>query len=252
MAYGNNNNQNKSKSVNTNGFQFYNDEVNSVYKSTLAVGYYDRFMSLRINPSLPEEKKTNSSRYDYDTTVQTALTADKVMALLTGINEKIYPAINGGKNRAVGVPVGADGIVSIAFSADDGIITLGLFKGLDPETKKPKESLSYQFKPTMLVENYDPKTGEFTTENIESEFVVFVGFLQKFVESVGMVDVHMNRYGDRFFRDKLIGGSANSGSGNYRSYGNNVFSENGNNNTSQNNPPQENIQYGNQIDDFLD
>ena len=102
----------------------------------------------------------------------------------------------------------------------------------------------------MLVENYDPQTGQFTTENVESEFVVFGGFLQKFVESVGMVEVHMNRYGDRFFRDKLIGGNSNGGTGNYRSYGNNVFSE-GNNN-SQNNPPQENIQYGNQIDDFLE
>jgi hypothetical protein len=59
-------------------------------------------------------------------------------------------------------------------------------------------------------------------------------------------------YTSYFFEKKLIGGSANSGNGNYRSYGNNVFSENGNSNTSQNNPPQENIQYGNQIDDFLD
>lgn len=251
MAYGNNNNQNKAKSVNTNGFQFYNDEPNSVYKSTLAVGYYDRFMSLRINPSLPEEKKTNSSRYDYETTVQTALTADKVMALLTGINEKIYPAINGGKNRAVGVPVGADGIVSIAYLAEEGLLTLGLYKGLDPETKKPKESLSYQFKPTMIVENYDPQTGNFSTENIESEFVVFVGFLQKFVEAVGLCEVHMMRYGDRFFRDKLMGGNSNSGNNYNRNYGGNVFNG-GNNNSQSNNPPQENVQYGDQIDDFLE
>lgn len=254
MAYNNTNNQNgKGKSTNTTGYQFYNDEVQSVYKSTLAIGYYDRFITIRINPSLPEEKKTNTSRYDYDTNVQTALTADKAMALLKGIEEKIYPAINNGKNRAVGVPVGADGIVSVAYSADEGITTIGLFKGLDPETRKPKEHLSYQFKPTMLVENYDPNSGEFTSENVDSEFMVFVGFLEKFVSEVGMATIHMERYTDRYFREKLAGGSSNNN--NYRNYNSNgVFGNNGggNNNQSQNNPPQENVQYGDQIDSFLD
>lgn len=256
MAYTNNNQNNKSKSVNTQGYQFYNDDDGAMFKSTLAVGYYDRYLSLRIHPALPEEKRTNTSRYDYETQLLTALTPDKALALVTAVNEKIYPAMSAGKTKSVGVPVGADGIVNISYLAEEGIVCLGLYKGLDPETKKPKESMVFQFKPTMVVEGYDPEKGNFVTENTESDFVIFITILEQFVKKSGMMDLHVMRYGDRFLRDRLytLTGSGNNNSGYTKNYNNNggVFGNGGSSSKSNNNPPVENMNYGDAIDQFME
>ena len=111
----NNNNNNKSenkKNVNTRSFQFYNKE--GFDPSTVVLGFWNDFLSIKLHPAKDPSKQTETDIFDYEKAINTALNPEKALALLTNIQKVIYPALAAGECRVVGVPVGGNNIITVS------------------------------------------------------------------------------------------------------------------------------------------
>lgn len=230
------------KSINTRIYQFKNKD--GFEPSSLSITGWDEMMSLRINPTLPPDKQSKEQIFDYDKFVSTSLSLEKAMLLLYKINKDIIPAIENSEDKNIGISVGGDSLVTIGtgktLGGDEALrLYLAIHKGLNPDTKKPEQSIYYEFKKAMTIDDYNAETGEYTiSEGYEAEFNLFVELLKSFIRTSNF-NYHNNRYGNRFTTDRInntiysiadkVG--ADSGSSRYNNNGNsyrkNVFGNNG-------------------------
>lgn len=233
MAFPNNNSNKKNVSVNTRGRRLANSE--SQVASVMELGYWDSFATVRIHPALPKEMQTDTKKWDLENYLQTTISPDKAVVLVRGIDEQIIPAIKEGTDAETNVIVGGDSVFQIRTRNIDGKqITLAtIAKTLDPNSKKPANSISYHFKDTQVLNKYDHNTGEFEVgSNSIAELELFKYHLLAHLNSGTNSYVHAHRVVDRMFREKLLGVQTdNSGSSSYNT--NNVFGAgSGSNNSS--------------------
>lgn len=232
MAY-NNNQKDAQTNVNTKGFQFNNKD--GFDPSTLQVGFWNDFVSIRMSPALEPSKQTEKKIFDYDKVISTSLTPEKTMTFILKIAEDILPAIKNDEAKSVGIQVGAAGDTIVAIStgkAETGSIKpmLIIYKGIDPETHKPEMSIGYEFKTISTVDEYDPKTGKYSVcKNIHAEFALFIQFLKDAVAGLSNSVAHSERTVNKWQNDKMTstinaiaeknGVSTNSGFGSgYKSF----------------------------------
>ena len=239
----NNDGENR-KSVNTRIYQFKNKD--GFEPSTLQIAGWDEMFSMRINPTLPPEKQSKEQIFDYDKFVATSLNMEKAMLLLFKINKDILPAIENGEEKNVGISVGGDSLVSVGTGVNlTGSVRpyLAIYKGLNPDTKKPEQSIYYEFRKSMTIDDYNAETGSYTVEEgYDAEFNLFCELLKSFIQNSNFNN-HVNKYGNRFMNDKAMNTlnsiadkvGANTGFSKFNNGGNSfrrdVF---GNNNTSSN------------------
>ena len=200
-----NNEADNRKSVNTRIYQFKNKD--GFEPSTLQVGGWDEMLSLRINPTLPPEKQSKEQIFDYDKFVSTSLNMEKAMLLLYKINKDIIPAIENDEEKNIGISVGGDSLVTVGTGkAITNTIKpyLAIHKGLNPDTKKPEQSIYYEFRKSMTIDDYNAETGTYTVEeNYDAEFNLFCELLKSFIQNSNFNN-HVNRYGNRFTTDKVM------------------------------------------------
>lgn len=200
----NNENDNR-KSITTRVYQFKNKD--GFEPSTLQVSGWDEMFSLRINPALPPDKQSKDQLYDYDKFVATSLNMEKVMLLLYKINKDIMPAIENNEEKNIGISVAGDSLVTVGTGK---AITqsirpyIAIHKGLNPDTKKAEQSIYYEFKKSMTIDDYNPETGDYGVEtNISAEFMLFIELLKSFIQNSNF-NSHVNRYNNRYSNDKLF------------------------------------------------
>jgi len=203
-----NNPQNNSKdiNINTRGIQFMNK--NGFDPSTLIVGFWNEMLSIKIHPALDKDKQSESKVFDYEKVVHTALTIEKVAKLKTDIEKKIFPAIQKGEDKRIGVPVGGDSLVVIGTGKDmTGEIRpyIAIHKSINEDTHLPEMSIFYEFNQTMCVEDFDSKTGSFnvTTDSC-GELMIFYEILKSVISAMSNATVHSIRYADRFYRTRVL------------------------------------------------
>ena len=213
MKYTSANNNKEQANVNTRFMQFMNSEAST--PSTMQLSYWNDMLSIKINPALPVEKRTQNSFYNYEEGITTALTVEKVLTLVNEIKREIIPAIKAGENRVIGIPIaGGTSLLTVStgvkrFNEVKPFVTL--FKNLDPNTKRPEQQLSYEFLNGLVVNDYDENEGSFTTESVQSDLLLFVTCLENAITGLTSSVAHSNRYHDRFFRNAISGGVGTSG-----------------------------------------
>lgn len=193
------NTQNNSKdntiSMNTKGYQFSNR--NGFDPSALTVGYWNEMLSLRINPALEPSKQTESKIFDYEKSVSTSLTLEKIMTLLYGITKEVMPAISANEDKSIGISVSGDSLIVVGTGKKQtGSIRpfLGIHKGLNPDTKIAETSIFYEFKTTETVNDYDEKNGKYNLcKGIQSELMLFVELLKSAIVGLGNSVAHSQR-----------------------------------------------------------
>ena len=111
MAFSNQSTRDYSNDVNTRGIQFSNKY--GFDPSSIQFGYWNGFLSIRITPALDRSKQTETRVYDYDKTVSSALTVEKISLLLEKIKSDIIPAIKAGEEASIGVPTGANTLIVV-------------------------------------------------------------------------------------------------------------------------------------------
>lgn len=241
-----NNQRDTQTNVNTRGPQFMNRE--GFVPSTLIVGFWNEMVSLKIHPALPKEKQTDNKVFDYEQVIMTSITLEKISVLIDRIEKDIVPHLeNPSKSIFRGVPIGGDSLIGVGVRVEEGDTNtvakayLAIFKNLDPSTKKPESGIFYEFKRSYTVDDYDPKTGEFsTTHDIQGELLTFLEILKAARTAMSNATSHSMRTVDKYYKDRILNTlnevasklGVSTGGGNYGSYRNNkqdVFSSGGGN-----------------------
>lgn len=199
------NSENNRKSITTKIYQFKNKE--GFEPSTLQISGWDEMMSFRINPALEPNKQSREQIFDYDRFVATSLNMEKAMLLLYKINTDIIPAMENDEEKNVGISIGGDSLITVGTGKKiTGSIRpyVAIHKSLNPETKKPEQSIYYEFKTAMTIDDYDEKTGTYKiSEGTNAEFKLFVNLLESFVKDSSFTG-HTVRTNCRFTHERLI------------------------------------------------
>lgn len=203
---GNTNNSNNEKTVSTRGGIDFRNE-NGFDPCMLSVDLWKSCVSLKLNPALPPEKQTEYKKFDFDTTMYTALTPQNAYILLKNIEEVIYPAIKNNEKKFVGVPVNGNGLIGVGSGRTDGSEPyIGVFKGLDPDTKKPENGMCYQFKENVVIEDYDFETGKYEAVSIPAitELQLFVLILKEGIKAATNAQTHSYRNVQNYYNTTMM------------------------------------------------
>lgn len=206
MNFGTRQNNSKDKpSVNTRGYAFANRD--GFEPSVMTVGFWDEKLTITINPALEPSKQTTERFYDYDKSVKTTLTLEKVMSLLYKITKEIIPAIENGEDKSIGISVGNDGVLAISTGkkiTGDIRPCLALYKGINDSTKKAELSMYYEFKTITTVDDYDPSTGDYSMgTKMHSELLLFVEILKATIVGLSNAVTHADRNVNQFVNNRL-------------------------------------------------
>lgn len=236
----NNNNQGnngyKEAKVNTSGFEFRN------YNSTLQVSgfdqkFYNDSMSIQFFPELPANLQTEKKKLDYNNPISTLLVPEKAMMLYLAYKEKFLPAIEAGEEYSASVIIADVNALRISTGvADTGEVRpyIQLVKGINPDTLISEVEIKYEFKPTNLIDNYNPSTGAFGGKQVRfAELDLVMENMREFVLAIGNAQVHASRVVNRYMNDRISGNIEKIGEKvgadiQRRSYGNNANYRNNN------------------------
>lgn len=172
------NNNNNDRSVNT--------RVRTLYGETacMQLAYWNDNMSIKINP-LASVSPEGLRQYDYNRRANTALTADKCLAIKAKVDEKILPAIETVKASGklsepvnVGVQVGTKGsAIFVEYKNDEKgtpSVFLTIFTNIGADNKAAKEcTYSYKFSKVVTFDGYEPEQGTAKEDFVEAEFLFF-------------------------------------------------------------------------------
>ena len=195
MAFGKKNNNNeKDKGVNTRGIQLYNKE--GFEASTIQFGYWNGNMTVRINPALPKNKRTETSVYDYDTFNSAVLSVEKAKTLLKVITEKFIPEYNKNESVSYGVAI-SDGMIEISngikFGCEKPTIALTIYDKIDGESSKCNCYMTYEFNKSIAIAGYDFESGKYDSFEVDGEFNVFIEYLANGIAALTNAYVHADR-----------------------------------------------------------
>lgn len=202
----NNNAKENNNNVNTSGRQYYNSD--GVHKSTLELSFWNKMVSLKIYPMLPEDKITESERFDYNNGIFTAVSTERAIYIHELIMNHIIPALESGqKLPAKGYPIGQDSALVLGTNQDTNGNTfayIGILKGIDSETMKPSQGIFYQFNRMLTIEAYDYEAGSFEAGNsVKNEIYEFALQLKHAAEDLIGASTHADRYIDRNYRNRI-------------------------------------------------
>lgn len=195
----------KSDSVNTRGLQLKNR--NGFEVATMVVQYWDEKLNIMLHPQLknPTEKQV----YDYEQKIMVTLYADKAKSLLKGLEKIIDKAIEENKEASVAITLSKNSnmlVVSTVLKENSLHVVTTVCRDINPETKIPNQRYSYTFiKDDEVVENYDPKTGSFSSvHEVQSEYELFKETLAEYTKLIHQANVHSDRFNDKYYRTSLI------------------------------------------------
>lgn len=200
------NNRRERTNTNTRGIQLMNSE-GVLSKSTLVLGYWNDFVSIKLHPMLPQEQQTDFKKYNYDQALTATLTLEKVQTLLTVMKEaletekdKFFKGVTFGTDSLAGV-----GMVKNPNDPNEKLYFFGVYKGLDPDTRIPKEKLIYEFRTIRVIADYDADAGVFdASETKQSEFTLLMNTLQSSLDHLVNAGSHAEHHSDAYNRKRQL------------------------------------------------
>lgn len=189
---------NTKKDVNTSGYQLYPNMRVAGPKSTLIIGHWKDLLTIKLCPELPENLQNEKSKFNYKEYLQVVLKPNKSLELLKAIEKfKENPS------TSYGVQTG-ENLIMISATPEQNVV-LSIFTKID-ETGKPENELTFVFNTAMLIEGYNPQTGEY---DIGSGFMPDLDLLMLTLEESCKAhtnaQVHANRNVNKFNTDKVNG-----------------------------------------------
>jgi hypothetical protein len=192
--------KNTTTSINTDGLTLYGPD------SALRLDFYNHFISVKLFPIKPEDKRTPKSVYDYSRRISLSLAREDAMYLSWFLENDIIPKSLKGEPAEIGIVSAKANL----FIISNGIKETGslnpviyLHKGLN-EKLIPTESMTFRFRTTKVVLEYDPTTG---SSKARDDNRIGLIILQKFFEACGPLSgagIHAIKYIDRYRRANAV------------------------------------------------
>ena len=198
---------NEQANVNTRNMSVTNGSAK--IPSALDVTYWNDSVKLKFNPELPESKRTETRRYDYDNGWITCISRTKCNELAKQYEEIIIPSLKNNEQKSVSIPIAGVNLLSINTGVDlygDGKAHpyLELVKNVDPQTLKSDTSIMYEFNYGEYIVDYDKTTGNFAERVLTmNELDTFMKDLVSFREASSKSYVHAARCVDRAYKDSI-------------------------------------------------
>lgn len=209
MNFGGNN----SNQVNTNtGFVLWYST-----QAMLQIGAWNDKLSLKFTPSAGQDEQ-GLTIWNKEGKQQTALTIDNCVALFERCKVKILPHIEAGDDEevSVGVAVGdtnAKGVVLIERKSVDGKMKMFLTFikniGADGTANSGSSVVSYDFKQTECLDDYDYTKGTYTDVIEEGNFKGFLKLIENPSEWLPLA-AHGIKHNDAL-KAKYSGGGSSGG-----------------------------------------
>jgi hypothetical protein len=201
MAYqnsANNQDNNPAKmSISTNSITFF--DHNSIM---LKLGFLDESLSIGIwEPKV--DPNTGKKTYPMEMRNNFILTAQRVEALYDLIMARIIPAVKENKEYNAGVFTSNKRDRIFEIHHKESIIYAYFHNNIDQD-RHPQSTLVFEFPKTTAIQGYDPKTGDYNLEDMNSAFYLFVKALDSFLHDVSNSSTHSFRYANRFTTDKVF------------------------------------------------
>lgn len=171
MFNGRQNNNGNGVNVNTRLYTSYSDTC------MISLGAWNDKLSLKLHPF----KGINADgvrQYAQDNTevISTSLTTDNAGALISGIKDKILPAIKDKKAENVSITMGINDNRKVLTIATDGNdVTLKVILGVADDGKADaNNSITHKFNKKEYMVGYDPATGSGEVVSTNADFDNFV------------------------------------------------------------------------------
>lgn len=190
MALFGNTNQRMIQSVTTNHMTCYNEEAK------LTVSFWNQQISLKLAPCIGiNGDGLRSYSDDKSQLIMTALTADNIYALKDAYAKILKPAVDSGNATSISVSIGlapARKIVTIGYDGVGYYLTATV--NVD-ENGQGAGSLTYKFKTTDVIVDYDPNYGITNKNSTQAEFERFWACIDNFF-AIGASTPHAMRYSE--------------------------------------------------------
>jgi len=207
-------NNNRTATTNTKILQIYNSTAGED-SSTLSLGFWKDYVSVNINPILPEEERVNGKLYNYEKTASFIMSIDALFQLYTGIkllersikekNNKIFSIAVKNENSKSILKIGAAGEYEGIDDYYLAILTLN-------EKDEVDGNIFYIFTQpeSGLLINYDESINSFKNKNINTQWELFKKFIDYAVNGLINGTIHgSNNF--NFFRFNKIEDLLNNG-----------------------------------------
>ena len=195
MAFINNKGNNSNKiNTTTKVFQIYNPEGEDA--STLTMGFWNTYVTFKINPALEPSQRTANQVYNYDTTASVIANAEVITTLNEALKDFRREASKG-HAESVAVVAGQY-VIKVGMAADyegmEGQYYLGLFEVDDRLVQTG--GLFYVFNAnisddSIALHGWDENTGKSVEEiAYESQWTMFCNFIDMAAREVVMGGAH--------------------------------------------------------------
>ena len=167
-------------------------------------------------------------------------------ALYNGIMNHLFEDIKNGTDHDgfFTVPLNIDCTALIGLSWVNKTATLGIFNNVNAD-RTCNNVYTFQFQVTTAIDNYDPKSGNFTVKEIQGQLLLFIETLKAFDDAVGAASAHTVKHVTHFNYNQIVNYlksiaikiGANIDFGGYGNYGDgsrNAFTGSGTNNSGSN------------------
>lgn len=183
--------------------------------SALKVTFWNDMLKLEFAPELPEMKRTETRRYDWDNTWITCISRAKCNELFEQYETIIKPAIKSKTAESVSIPIASVNLLTISTGVgEDGFYEdndvhpyIELVKNVDPATLKSDTSIRYEFVHGEVIHGYNRATGDFKERELTcNELDTFMKDLNGFREASSKTYVHAARCVDKAYKDSITNG----------------------------------------------
>lgn len=175
--------------------------------SALKVSYWNDMVKLEFAPELPESRRTETRRYDWDNVWITCISRAKCNELYAGYEQMILPKIKERQPDSISVPIADVNLLTIGVDVtEDNALHpyVELVKNVDPQTLKSDTTIRYEFNYGEIIHGYIKETGEFKQRILTcNELDTFMKDLNGFREASSKSYVHAARCVDRAYKDNM-------------------------------------------------
>lgn len=126
-------------------------------------------------------------------------------ALYNGIMNHLFEDIKNGTDHDgfFTVPLNRDCTALIGLSWVNKTATLGIFNNVNAD-RTCNNVYTFQFQVTTAIDNYDPKSGNFTVKEIQGQLLLFIETLKAFDDAVGAANAHTVKHVSHFNYNQIM------------------------------------------------
>ena len=173
----------------TIGNQYYGIGVDG--EKALSINYLENNISIGIHGLLPSNQQTTGAKYDYKSGNLIYLTGKKCKAL-SRILSKATDALENGEDIKSKSVSSATNLIEVSdgekFNLSKGI-TIAIYNNID-ENKISESYSVFQFRNENIIDDYDFKTGSYTTSTLDTDVDYFIDNLKAFARAWCNADAH--------------------------------------------------------------